>query len=239
MFQNYYRLFFLTLSIIYFCTFQSCEEIEGCTNPAAINYNPEANKLKDSCCIRILSRKVTYDRSKVKIYIDNNRFSNVNYKFIYEPATSDTIKSYPVSNSRTGIREILLQNTISDTLEFNLNLGKSNIKPFEHKIFSGNKIKVLETIDGNSRQYFININNNNNIHLINPRSKNRYKTEQVTYSVIPSFNTTPNKVKRYRGFYNEIDESISYWFVDHPESIQVYENEYSMKKFYRTNIIRY
>ena len=46
MFQNYYRLFFLTLSIIYFCTFQSCEEIEGCTNPAAINYNPEANKLK-------------------------------------------------------------------------------------------------------------------------------------------------------------------------------------------------
>ena len=25
MFQNYYRLFFLTLSIIYFCTFQSCE----------------------------------------------------------------------------------------------------------------------------------------------------------------------------------------------------------------------
>ena len=133
----------------------------------------------------------------------------------------------------------MLQTTTSDTLEIDLNLGKSNAKPVEYKIFSGNKIKVLETIDGNSRQYFININNNNNTHLINPRSKNRYKTEQVTYSVIPSFNTAPNKVKRYRGFYNEIDESISYWFVDHPESIQVYENEYSMKKFFRTNITRY
>ena len=51
MFQNFNKLFFITLSVIHFITFQSCEKIEGCTNPAAINYNPEANKLKDSCCI--------------------------------------------------------------------------------------------------------------------------------------------------------------------------------------------
>jgi hypothetical protein len=239
MFQNFYRLFFIPLSIIYFCAFQSCEEIEGCTNPAAINYNPEANKLKDSCCIRILSRKVTHEKSKIKIYIDNNRFSKVNYKFIYQSPTTDTIKSYPVSNSRTGLREILLQTTISDTLEIDANLKESNIKPIDHKIFSGKKIKVLETIDGSSREYFININNTKNTHLINPKSRNRYKTEQVTYSVIPGFNTTPNRVNKYRGFYNEIDESISYWFENHPESIMVNENEYSMKKFYRTNIIRY
>ena len=77
------------------------------------------------------------------------------------------------------------------------------------------------------------------MHLFNPRGLNKYKTEQVTYSTLASFNSVPNKAKRYKGFYNNVEDNISFWFKDHPYSITVYEREYSLKKFYRTNIIRY
>jgi hypothetical protein len=187
----------------------------------------------------LLSKKVTHNIPKVKVVIDNNRFSDLSYKFIYESPSNDTIKSYPLYAGNKHYRNILLQTMVSDTLNVEVSLDKEVGKPFEFEIYSGNNIKVLKTIADKTRTYFIDVNDNRNTHLINPRRKNKYKTEQVSYSVIASFSTEPNRVRRYRRFYNEIEESISYWFEDHPESISVYQREYSMKKFYRTNIVRY
>tara|TARA_B100000767_G_C19732653_1_gene522437 strand:+ start:794 stop:1492 length:699 start_codon:yes stop_codon:yes gene_type:complete len=225
-------LFFITV-------LQSCgPDIEGCTDPSSINFNPQANKLKDSCCINIYTKKITLNKPKVWISIDNNRFSEINYKFIYNSNINDTIKSFPRSKSSWRIRHLALTNYIPDTLEISLNT-KTNDKLFKQEVFTGNRIKVIETIAGKSRTYFISLMEKNGMHLINPRGLNKYKTEQVTYSTLASFNSVPNKVKRYRGFYNNVEDNISFWFKDHPYSITVYEREYSLKKFYRTNIIRY
>ena len=241
--------FCFSILILFFIVLQSCgPDIEGCTDPSSINYNPEANKLKDSCCINIYTKKITLNKPKVSISIDNNRFSEINYKFIYNSNSNDTIKSYPFVKSSNRIRHLAsiyknlritaLTNYIPDTLEISLN-SKTNDKLFKHEVFTGSRIKVVETIGGKSRTYFISLMEKNGMHLINPRGLNKYKTEQVTYSTLASFNSVPNKVKKYRGFYNIVEENISFWFKDHPYSITVYESEYSMKKFYRTNIIRY
>ena len=76
-------MFFITV-------LQSCgPDIEGCTDPSSINFNPQANKLKDSCCINIYTKKITLNKPKVWISIDNNRFSEINYKFIYNSNTTE------------------------------------------------------------------------------------------------------------------------------------------------------
>lgn len=230
---------FSILLLVFIVFLQSCgPDIEGCTDPSSINYNPEANKLKDSCCINVYTKKITLNKPKVSISIDNTRFSEINYKFIYNSNSNDTIKSYPFVKYSNRIRHLALTNYIPDTLEISIN-SKTNDKLLKHELYAGNRIKVIETIGGKSRTYFISLMEKNGMHLINPRGLNKYKTEQVTYSTLASFNSVPNKVKRYRGFYNFVEENISFWFKDHPYSITVYEREYSLKKFYRTNIIRY
>tara|TARA_B110000008_G_C16807269_1_gene499222 strand:+ start:180 stop:902 length:723 start_codon:yes stop_codon:yes gene_type:complete len=233
------KLFFTILVLFFIVVLQSCgPEIEGCTDPSSINFNPEANRLKDSCCVNIYTKKITINKPKVSISIDNNRFSEINYKFIYNSNINDTIKSYPFVKSSYRIRHLALTNYIPDTLEISLN-SKTNDKLSKHEVFTGNRIKVIETIGGKSRTYFISLKEKKGMHLFNPRGLNKYKTEQVTYSTLASFNSVPNKVKRYKGFYNNVEDNISFWFKDHPYSITVYEREYSLKKFYRTNIIRY
>ena len=225
------------MSFLFFLS--SCgPKVAGCTDLKAINFNENATKMKDSSCVMLKKERVTGKKPVVSISIDGNRFSNINYEFIYK-SSNDTLKN--LKKSFIGLNKYSYweyTTHISDTVEIKIdNKGLS-----KHKVYVGDNIKVIETIGNNSKTYFLNIKDtyDKTTHLINPRGLNRYKTEQVTYSTIGRFNDVPNKIKRYRGlFYNKIDNHISYWFEDHPFSITVYESEYSLKKFYRTNIVRY
>lgn len=244
MFQKYRKIiFFSILSLIsFFYTTERFWIEEGCTDIEAINFNPNANKLKDSCCVKILNTKVTKSMSKVNVLIDNSRYSNIKYEFIYKSKIKDTLKvykSYPVSF--TGRKKYLqLENIVSDTLRIEINSKNKYEKPPSYKIFSADNIKVRETISGRSKVYYIDVNDNKMTRLINPRRRNKYKTEEAKYSTVAFFNTEPNKKKRYRSFYNEIDDSIDYWFKDLPQNITITTTtRYSIGTSYRTNIKRY
>ena len=49
------------------------EEVLGCTDSRAINYDPNATVMKDSCC-------VVKNKKMARIKIDNSKYKNVKYK---------------------------------------------------------------------------------------------------------------------------------------------------------------
>ena len=232
----------ISLTIFTFLLFYSCSNkpiIYGCIDEDAVNFNPQANTMQDSTCIIIQKKSITHKKPMKSIRFDTKKYSDVKYTFIYNNVSNDTIKKiekYFGGRFKLNRTHFYKHYTIyqSDTLNINVN-NDSNSR----KVFIGNNVKVIETINGfKSKTYFIDITDEG-IGLINPKSHFRYKTETATYSTLPSFSNFENTVKKYRGFYINIANRIDYWFEDHPHSITVYDNEYSLKKYYRTNIIRY
>ena len=228
-------ILFLIIIFIYFF-YSPNPKIEGCTDINASNFDVNATHMKDSSCI-ILNYKNINDRnySSVDVSIDNNRYSNIIYEFIY-PSPSDTLKKIKRGNLGWGGHKYWEHTIIkSDTIKISIN----NKGLSKHKLYKGDNIKVIETVNNYSNTYFINIDNSKNIktHLINPRARNRYKTERVGYSLYDLFGEEP-QIKRYNSkFYNKIDNTINYWFEDLPYSISV-DSRYKGTT-YRTNIIRY
>lgn len=235
---------FIVLLIIYFYP-SSSPKIEGCTDVNAINYDISATDMKDSSCTIIFYKNINdKNYSSVNLKIDNNRFSDLKYEFIYP--SSDTIKNLKRRKHLWHGNYSYWEYTISipDTIKININeKGLS-----DHRIKRGKNIIVFETINDpqwvrfdSYKTYYMNLGDSDNTvtHLINPRELNKYKTERVGYSV-NAFSSDIDEpiIKRYRNsFHNRIDTSINYWFEDHPPSISV--DSRFRGTTYRTNIMRY
>ena len=211
------------------------EKVFGCIDPVAVNYDITANVMKDSSCIIVNQILTTNSRNKVEIFIDTKKYSQFNYDFIYLPDNLDTIVEikhygYGKYHGKYYTRQTY---KVSDTVKVSHTL-KNRI------VYSGDDVKVIEKLPKiKLRKYTVEIYERGET-LINPSSFYRYKTETAVYEKFPSLYGSPtNAIKKYNGFCINIEDKIDYWFEEHPSSITVYENEYSLNKYYRTNILRY
>lgn len=235
---------FLIILIVYFYP-SSTPKIEGCTDINAINYNISATHMKDSSCMVVFYKNINdknYRSSNIKI--DNNRFSNINYDFIY--TSSDTIKNLKTRRHLWDGNYSYWEYTILTPDTIKININKRGLS--DHRIKRGENIIIFETINdpqwvqfNSYKTYYVDLSDSDNtvVHLINPRGLNKYKTERVGYSV-NAFSSDIGEpiIKRYRNrFHNKIDASINYWFEDHPPSISV-DSRFNGTT-YRTNIMRY
>ena len=228
-----YVCLFLAIVI---CSCNSKPKIYGCIDKNALNYDSIATLMKDSSCIVLNINKITHDKKKTKVVIDTLKYSNYEYKFIYPAINIDTlveIKKYLIQNR--GFSYYRYSVFESDTVIMSSNSFLNN----DRDLYVSDNVKVIEDIEGfRSKIYYIDVNDGET-NIINPRQRFSYRTETVVYERFPSFDGPPNTVNRYTGFYINIPRRIDYWFDSHPSTITVYDNEYSLQKYYRTNITRY
>tara|TARA_B110000027_G_scaffold102115_1_gene108025 strand:+ start:266 stop:1024 length:759 start_codon:yes stop_codon:yes gene_type:complete len=251
--KKYIKLFTL---FALFLIFQNCkkeQEIIGCTDKIALNYNPNATVMKDSSCIRIKYQK----KKGIKIHIDNSKYNKVKYKFIYESKNDTTYYLNKYYSQAEQVRNLnnfssfsskiyhfkTMNILVSDTINISQNTFFS---PHKDGIYDGNNIppakniKVIEYIEGyEPKIYFIDINNNSSLKIINPRSYFRYKTNSIPYETIlrGGFTDSDTKVQTYEGFFVNINDRIDYWFKDHSDKIYVDKDHRGT--VYKTNIVRY
>ena len=206
----------------------------GCIDSNAINFNVDANTMKDSACVIVenVSCIKHLGKSQKRITVDTKKFKDVTLKFVYsscDEVISDNFKLYP-----TGYYYQHKVLSIADTLTW-IGIGDSNLS-----IPVGENIKVVEYIKGyKSRNYYIDINKNTSNYLINPRGHYRYKIEKHTYGDLASPFAEPDINKS--GFLVEINHRMDWWFEEAPLSISVTShnrfNDYSTHTRY--NIMRY
>lgn len=208
-------------------------KIFGCIDPMAINYDSSANVMKDSSCIIMNQILTTDSRNKVEIIIDTNKYSKFNYDFIYLPDSYDTIIEIKQYWNFQRKNYISYTYKISDTVKVT-NSSMNRI------VYEGSDVKVIENLPmSKPRKYIVDLHEKGTT-LINPRAFYRYKTETAVYEKFPSlFGGPANVTQKYNGFCINMEEKIHYWFEDHPSEITVYDDEYSLRKYYRTNVIRY
>ena len=226
------------------------EEVLGCIDSRAINYNPNATAMKDSCCVV----KKYINKKKITIKIDNSKYKNVKYKFIY-PSQNDTvlsIKKYSYANQVKYLNNFSgfspniyyyksMDIVVSDTIDISAVSTSSILDPLQsmanrHSIVPEKNVKVIEYIDGyEPTTYFVDFTQNADLIFINPRSYFTYRTKALEYGSGISFNDN-SKVRNYNGFLIKINDKIDYWFKDHPNTIAV--DKRIKENVFKTNLVR-
>ena len=232
--------------IVFAIIFQSCEkkvEIVGCTDKRALNYNHNATIMKDSCCI---VPKYEF-KKKVELKVDNSRYKNAKYKFIYKSQNDTTlsIRKYSYTNQVKYLNDFSsfsddiyyyksMNIVVSDTIDISTSGYTFPYSTFD--IVPEKNIKVIEYIEGyEPSTYFIDINNDLDLKFINPRSNFKYQTKSIAYGGGISF-VDDAKIRNYEGFLINIEDRIDFWFKDHPYQIIV--DKRIKDKVYRRNIVR-
>jgi len=255
----------ITLSLI---TFYSCKNdpIYGCIDPNATNFNPEANIMQDSTCIKIFTQSITRNFNKTYMKFDKKKYSNARYFFIYKPSitwrpgmiienrksandTTYKIKKYTESRNkayRNATKKVKGDFDENTTYSYNyyeiieadtLVINLNNDSNNSRRVFIDDNVKVIEEINGlKSKEYFIDILDEGS-NLINPASYFKYKTETAQYGG-PEWAAPSQNIKYYKGFYINTNDEIDFWFKKLPSSVSVTEFEKKIGTR-RTNIIRY
>jgi len=221
--------------------------IMGCTEEDAINYNSKANVMLDSSCIivRINSwDNRSYNFNQSKIYIDQAKYNNVSYKFIYN--ISDTIRKEYESKYHNGNSYIFRYFEINklDTITYTTAESIRMIEANSLSVISlpkSDNIKVIEDINGIERTYYINIQNKE--YILNPKKYYKYRFETAKYGSL-AFSFGAEDVSYGKGFCVEIEDDIDFWFKDFPSQITVTEStkygiSSSLRTYSRNNITRY
>jgi curved DNA-binding protein CbpA len=201
-------------------------KIFGCTDSNAINYNSEANVMLDRSCIKI---EYVKNLKTSKIFIDQNKYRNVEYEFIYN--IEDTISDKFESNSEYSFRKIIINKI--DLIRYKTSrLDDNNLSSIDLPI--NKRILVKEDIIGyETKKYYIKIEEDSE-YILNPRKYYKYRFERAVYSTQVFNFDLGGYVNRERGFIIKIEDDIDYWFEDLPSSIMIYTitaNKHNVKRY--------
>jgi len=164
-----------------------------------------------------------------KIFIDQNKYRNVEYEFIYN--IEDTISDEFESNSEYSFRKIIINKI--DLIRYKTSrLDDNNLTSIDLPI--NKRILVKEDIIGyETKKYYIKIEEDSE-YILNPRKYYKYKFERAVYSTQVFSFDLGGYVNRERGFIIKIEDDIDYWFEDFPSSIRIYtitENKHNVKRY--------